>query len=158
MPSTLRVKPTYTHRPNFTLQDFALRPHRPEEQRYVPRAFTPASGSVSVLASVADFTFEYSVNEIPNKTPVLLGAGVSATFGKFTRKLLHLSLNYDSLDEIEGKIVLALKGLRRQKQEVPHDSIKRNYDLASEILEFLARVISKNLPNIKQQILNNTPE
>lgn len=152
MPSTSENKTIYTHQPNFTPEDFSLRPHRAKEQRYVPRAYAPTAGTIAIHRNFAEFTLEYSVKEAPSRQSVQIGDGVIAMFGKFTRKLVLITFSYSDVDALDSKIGVAIRGLKRQKQVVPQDSIKRNYDMAASALNYLADAISKDMPAIKEHL------
>jgi hypothetical protein len=149
MPS---AKATYTHRPNFSPADFSLKPHRPQERRFVPSAFAPNSGEAAVTHHYAEFTFEYTVKEVPERRPVQLGDSIVATFGKFTRKLLMVNIGYANLDELDAKVRGAILALKGQKRLVPQDSIRRNYDMTATILNYLADVLLAELPKIKEEL------
>lgn len=157
MTTAVIEKRVFRHQPQFTPEEFALEPHRPDEQRYIPNAFTPKSGSVEITKHNARFTFEYTVSEDPIRNAVELRPSISAILGRYTKKVLEISLKYESVDELYEQISLAAKAVKSSKAKIPQDSIRRNYDMIISVLLELRKVILSDMDAIKKSVREEKP-
>jgi hypothetical protein len=157
MTTATTEKRVFKHQPHFTPEEFALEPHRPDEQRYIPNAFTPKTGVVEITKETARFTFEYTVTEDPMRSTVELRPSVQAILGKYTKKVLEIVVEYGSLDALYEQIGLAAKAVKSSKAKIPQDSIRRNYDMVILILMELRLIILKDMDAIRETLAKEAP-
>ncbi len=92
---------------------------------------------------------EYSVKETPLSDHVHAFPGIEIVFGKYTRKVLRVTFEYNNLDLLIEQMSGAAKALRGQKRFVPQDSIKKNYQLTADVLLFVKNRVKEDLEEIK---------
>ena len=130
-------------RPNYEVEDLLLH-NRTGESSYLPTEFAPHT----ILASFAkrnlcEFDFEYQIDE-DEDTETRLGLGIKVVFGKYTGKVLKLFIEFNSLNDLIGKIEIASNSLHTKKSLLNKESYKKHYDLVIQILE-----------NFEMDLLNN---
>jgi hypothetical protein len=156
MTTAVTEKRVFSHQPHFSPEEFALEPHRPDEQRYIPNAFTPKNGVVEITKQTARFTFEYTVTEDPMRNAVELRPSTQAILGKYTKKVLEIVIEYGSLDTLYEQIGLTAKAVKSSKAKIPQDSIRRNYDMIIAVLMELRVIILKDMDAIRESVAKET--
>jgi hypothetical protein len=148
MPAT--IEKTYSHRSHYSFSDLNLRPHRKNECRIIPGAYTPKSASIKLEQVKAHFTIDYGVSE-PHGSSLAL-SNIKILFGKHTKKVLEVSFEYSCLDQVLPLMQRAAAAILDRQKSVSQDSIKRNYQMASESLTHLRTYIEKDLPNLLHRL------
>jgi hypothetical protein len=145
------IEKTYSHRAHYTTGELSLKPRQKKEQRFMPGAYAPKSVTIHIKTDEARFEIEYSVKETPGYN-VQIAEGVRGVYGKFTKKVLGLTFEYPTLDILIDQMAEAAKIIRSQQKNIPQDSIKRNYQIATDLLLFVQEHVKKDLNMLKDTL------
>jgi hypothetical protein len=123
----------------------------------MPGAYIPKSTRIAIGANKAEFEVEYSSPETPGSEIVIV-EGIKVLLGKHTKKVLAMYFQYPACDRILTQLTEAADAIKRQQVSVPQDSIKRNYQMVSEILTYLREYVQKDWENMSKRLSRPTLE
>jgi len=137
-------------RPNFRDKDLLLH-SQTGELSYLPEEFAPHTILVSVAKpKVCEFVFEYQIDEDANSEKII-DIGIKGIFGKYTDKVLKLSIDFSSLKDLIGKLAIASTSLNTKKGNLNKESYRKHYDLVIRILGRLETSLIYN-ENLKKMV------
>lgn len=127
-------------RPHFKRNELLLH-DRTAELSFLPSELVPHTITANLKANwICEIIFEYQIDEIP-ATKESLSMGIVLEKGKYTNKVLSLTIDFNSHTDLINKIAVSSQCLKIKKNMLTKDSHKRNYDLSVSILdEILSRV------------------
>jgi hypothetical protein len=117
----------------------------------MPGAYIPKSAKIELGPAKANFEVEYSSPETHGSEFVIV-EGVRVLLGKHTKKVLAMYFQYSHCDSVLTQLTEAADAIKRRQISVPQDSIKRNYEMVSEILAHLREYIQKDWDNFSKRL------
>ena len=119
-------------RPNFGQIDLLLH-QREGEISFLPSELVPNTTIVSLQNSyTCEIEFEYQINE--DATTQTVDIGIKLVTGKYTNKVLKITIDFNSFSDLLNKIIIAANRLENRRKMLTKDSHKKNYDLVGGIL------------------------
>lgn len=142
-------------RPTFSSEDISIKTDRKNEQRFVPSALIPHTIEAEVNDDGCEINFDYLIDETPKgdwlgRTEWIdLNKDISLLIGKFTNKVLKLRITASEPNDLINKLEATKLLLEEKSKEFSRDSVKKNYELVTEVLELIILKIHEDKKGIK---------
>ena len=125
-------------RPTFTEKHTSIVSKRKNERRFVPSALVPHTVEIAVQSEGCTIVFEYTIDELKDRT-ITSCPDVSVTLGRYTKKVLLITLSYANIAELPRLLLEAEEVIVRLQRDDNRESLNRNYSLISELLRDVAQ-------------------
>jgi len=148
----------YVRRPQFKPNDFLIS-QKPNEVRYLPSTLVPIEIVGDISPNRIDFHFKYSGLESPHvrKFPK---EGVEITVGKYTNKVLGISLSFEpTYADLISSVDLGVTAVKKARAFLVKDSVQKSYDLIVDFLSQAKKDFGTNAKNALEDMFErHTPD
>lgn len=137
------TKPKYTHRPQFTPDDFLIS-KKGNESRYVPASLVPENIVGDIFPNRVIFYFAYSVPETSSVSKTFDNTEIAT--GKYTGKILSITLSFQpDFASLMAAFENARTAIRKAKAFTQKNSIQKSYEIIANFLNQAQREFSTEM-------------
>lgn len=138
---------TLRYKPPVRASDLIVSQHG-NEIRSMPAGFSMEEIELGVYPDKIEIHFLYLIPETERKMTVKGFPDINVLVGKYTGKILKLSIHFSSVEDAETKLGVARKALDGIKNSIIPVSVKRTYDFAVEFIEGIKPNLIAKLPDL----------
>lgn len=138
MPATIEtLDNTFVFRPTFTAAEKSISTKKKKERRFVPSALIPHTAQIVVESNICSIALDYTIDELKDGSQEL-SSEVSVILGKYTKKVVSITLSYQTVNELPQILQRAEKLVVALQVDDNRVSVNRNYNLVADLLNDIA--------------------